>query len=258
LIVLAVFGLRADAARISLQWDASPDPSVIGYRVYVQQVGSVSASVIETGNTTVATVDNLIEGKTYSIYMTAYDATRRESDPSNGIMYSVPAISAPVPSGFALQFGGFTHATAQYSPRGTMSTKGEIYVAGTRVTLSATAEAGYACTGWSVNGVVIAGNPGMVTMNQNTLVAPVLKKQGGGTATEPPPTSISVEIGAFVAGKATISVGGELGAWVLEGSNALTGGWSQVAQGLTSEQVTITPSAAYGFYRVRSATLAAF
>ncbi|HUS33763.1 MAG TPA: fibronectin type III domain-containing protein [Verrucomicrobiae bacterium] len=249
--------MNARAAKVTLQWDASPDPSVVGYRVYVQQIGSVNASVIETGNTTVAMVDNLIEGKTYSIYMTAYDATRLESNPSNGITYSVPAIPAPVTSGFALQFGGFNHATAQYSPRGTMSAKGEVYPEGTRVTLSATADAGYACTGWTINGVVVAGNPGVVTMNQNTVVAPVLKKQGGGSRAEPPPTVISLKIGA-TADKPTISVGGELGAWVLEGSNALSGGWSQVAQGLTSEQVTITPSVPYAFYRVRSVTLAAF
>jgi hypothetical protein len=255
-VVTSGFFVPAKAARISVQWDASPDPTVVGYRVYVQQVGATGPSVIETGNTTVATVDNLVEGKTYSIFMTAYDGTRLESEASNGITYSVPPVSAPVATGFALQFGGFAHATAQYSPRGTMSAKGEVFPQGTRLTLSAMPETGYSCTGWMVNGVAVVGNPYQLTMNQNSLVAPVVKKIGG-TKTDPLPTSISLKIGA-VAGKPTISVGGELGAWALEGAPGFPGPWTQVAQGLTSEQVAITPSVPYAFYRVRSATLSAF
>src|SRR5688572_16549962 len=95
-------GSDANAARVTLRWDPSPDSNVVGYRVHAQQIGAAPKTSLDVSNTSVATIDNLVEGATYSIYITAYDSSRVESDPSNQVSYTVPGL--PV-SGFALQFG---------------------------------------------------------------------------------------------------------------------------------------------------------
>ena len=251
-VILGVYS-PTHAARVTLQWDPSPDAAVVGYKVHTQQDGTASVASMDVSNTTTATIENLVEGALYSIYITAYDAARVESDPSNEVTYEVPGISVPE-NGVALQFGGFSYGTARFSPRGVMTAQGEVYAPGAVVTLTATAESGYSCTGWMVNSVFISGNPTTVTMNQHTLVTPVIKKDSGRTLDGN--AEITLRIGA-VAGRPTITVGGELGAWVLEGSNNLTT-WSQVASGLTSEQLSLNSSARYAFYRVRSNPLASF
>lgn len=242
--------LQSQAAKVTLQWDASPDTAVVGYRVYT---ANANTTVLDVSNTTSATIDNLVEGSTYLIYLTAYDVTGVESDPSNQVVYTVPAASVGKP--FALQFDGFVHGLANYSPHGSMSDLGEMYPAVARVTLTATAEMGYTCTGWTINSVFVSGNPGSVTMNQHTLVKPVITKLSGVPVADQPPTQISMRI-ARVAGKPTISIGGELGAWTLEGSSSLSN-WSPIASGLTSDQVSLSMNTSNAFYRLRSNPLPA-
>jgi hypothetical protein len=62
---------------------------------------------------------------------------------------------------------------------------------------------------------------------------------------------------SLVAGKPAVSIGGELGAWTLEGSSDLLN-WVQVGTGLTSDQLSFNANTGYAFYRVRSAPLLAF
>ncbi len=72
---------------ITLSWDPSPTPEVVGYRLhYGEQIGNYT-TVIDVGNQTSAEVANLIDGTTYYFVVTAYDADGTESSPSEEIHY---------------------------------------------------------------------------------------------------------------------------------------------------------------------------
>ncbi len=82
-------------ASVTLAWDASPSPEVVGYYVhYGTTNGAVSR--VDVGDVTTATVSNLTVGVTYVFFVTAYDKSGVESDPSNRIIYTpvLPAIIA--------------------------------------------------------------------------------------------------------------------------------------------------------------------
>ena len=255
LFAAVALATHLQAGKVALQWGQSPDPGVVGYRLRVVQTGTGATTIVEAGNTNAATVDNLLEGQNYSIAVTAYTGSGIESDPSNLVNYMVPVIfSGPT---FALQFTNFTHATAQYSPHGTMTPVGEAYPEGTVVTLSATPDSGYLCTAWMVNGLP-QSNPTTVTMNQNTSVRPVIKKKnGGGGSTAADPSQTTVRVTALSGGAMTISVGPEMGAWILE-STANFRDWTQTATGLTSDQISIPAGRQNSYFRLRQAQLSAF
>lgn len=168
---------------------------------------------------------------------------------------SLDVKSVAAGSYYALKIGGFSNGSVARSPRGTMSALGEMYAAGANVTLQATAASGFTCTGWNINSQFIVNNPVTVAMTKNILATPVFKKSTGTTAPDQP-TQISMSMG-LANGKPAIFVGGELGAWVLEGSADLAN-WIEVASGLTSEQLAVEGATKYAFYRVRSAPLLAF
>lgn len=94
---LLVIGLLAIAATpvaeaavskkpITLQWDKSPDPSVIGYKVYYSYPG-IAFRVLQIGNVNVAELDRLTKGKMYTIYVVSFNSSGVESPPSNSVSY---------------------------------------------------------------------------------------------------------------------------------------------------------------------------
>ncbi len=78
---------------VTLAWSPSPDASVIGYALYYGVVGENLTNRLDVGNSLTASVPNLIAGKTYFFFATAYDANRVESEPSNLITYTPSAAS---------------------------------------------------------------------------------------------------------------------------------------------------------------------
>jgi hypothetical protein len=99
LLVVSLFGLSHEsfatpACVITLQWQASADPTVTGYALYYSVDGSAITNRVDTGSTTNATVKNLTASSTYSFYVVAYDANQYESIPSNLLLYTAPAISS--------------------------------------------------------------------------------------------------------------------------------------------------------------------
>jgi len=78
---------------LSLAWNASPDASVVGYRLYFGTnsfgagLGTQSASV---GNSTKATLTGLDEGTRYYVVCVAYDAAGVESVNSNEALGVTP------------------------------------------------------------------------------------------------------------------------------------------------------------------------
>jgi Fibronectin type III domain len=82
---------------VTLAWDASPDASVVGYRVYYGL--DIPTNSIMVGTNLSTTVPNLLAGATYTFAATAVDGLGIESLPSNQVLYTVlgPAVTNPPP-----------------------------------------------------------------------------------------------------------------------------------------------------------------
>lgn len=84
-------GHAIDLRSVTLAWDASTGPDVAGYRLYYYPVGQRAASqVVDVGDVTTASIDELIPGWTYEFHATCYNTAGLESDPSNTVEYTVP------------------------------------------------------------------------------------------------------------------------------------------------------------------------
>lgn len=78
------------AGNVTLAWDASPDASVTGYRIY-WGAASQSYTNSQTGDTNLTmTITNLTPGVRYFFAATAFDGNGLESDFSNETSYRVP------------------------------------------------------------------------------------------------------------------------------------------------------------------------
>jgi len=100
------------AAQVTLAWDANPEPSVIGYRVYYGPSSHYYTAVIDVGRQSACTLANLVPGVTYFIAATAYSDTG-ESNFSGEIAYTVPG-STPSQSASSGGGGGCFIATAAF------------------------------------------------------------------------------------------------------------------------------------------------
>ncbi|MDW8308642.1 MAG: fibronectin type III domain-containing protein, partial [Verrucomicrobiales bacterium] len=78
------------AASVTLTWNPSPDPNVIGYRIYYGVASRVYTNVVDVGNVTTATISNLVEGVTYYFAATAYNILGMESDFSEEVAFTIP------------------------------------------------------------------------------------------------------------------------------------------------------------------------
>ncbi|MCO5052448.1 MAG: Ig-like domain-containing protein [Verrucomicrobiae bacterium] len=85
----------APAADVTLAWDASPDATVVGYRVYYGSVSGNYTNFIQVGNVTTAIVPNLRAGNRYYFAATANDSDDLESPFSNEVGYTVPSVNQP-------------------------------------------------------------------------------------------------------------------------------------------------------------------
>lgn len=92
--------LSASAASVTLAWDASPDASVTGYRIYYGVASGSYTNSATVGNVTNATLTNLSSGVHYYFAATAYDGVGNESVFSNETSYTPPVQTLPAVSGF--------------------------------------------------------------------------------------------------------------------------------------------------------------
>jgi hypothetical protein len=90
-LMLPVFSHEAQAAQITLAWNANSEPTVAGYRVYYGTASRVYGAVIDVGNWTNCVISGLQNGITYFFTATAYDGEGNESSYSSEISYTVPA-----------------------------------------------------------------------------------------------------------------------------------------------------------------------
>jgi len=89
-VLVAITALPARSAGVTLAWNASSDPTVVGYNVYYWTNGSTATNEIAVGNATSVTISNLVVGQTYYFAATTYNAARLESPFSATISYTPP------------------------------------------------------------------------------------------------------------------------------------------------------------------------
>ncbi|HVK56083.1 MAG TPA: LamG-like jellyroll fold domain-containing protein [Burkholderiales bacterium] len=85
-VVLAFLLLATNfafAGQASLAWDASASSEAVGYMLHYGQTSGAYTGKVDVGNKTGHTVTGLSDGKRYYFAVTAYDASRTESDYSN-------------------------------------------------------------------------------------------------------------------------------------------------------------------------------
>ena len=84
----------------TLRWNKSTDRDVKGYRLHCGlTAGGHYSRFVDVGNATTYTLLNLIPGKKYYCVVTAYNASGKETPPSNEISFTVsPAIAPAITS----------------------------------------------------------------------------------------------------------------------------------------------------------------
>ena len=107
LFALALAPAAFAQSTVTLAWDPSSDPAVVGYRVYEGGSCRAYTNVIDVGSATSVTLSNLIWGATYFFALTAYDASSNESPFSGELSFTVPFPSSTA-SSFAADSGTFT------------------------------------------------------------------------------------------------------------------------------------------------------
>jgi predicted RNA-binding protein with TRAM domain len=97
LVSLTAYGIAKGASSAALQWNPNTDPSVTGYNLYYGGATRAYTNMLPVGDTTSATVEGLVEGKTYFFAVTAYDFNGDESDYSAETVYIVPGFLVITP-----------------------------------------------------------------------------------------------------------------------------------------------------------------
>lgn len=107
LLLLAVYAI---ADNVTLAWDPSTDPTVVGYNVYTGSQSRTYTNSTDAAADTSITISNLVPGVTYYFAATAYTAAGLESDFSAEASYTVPGGSAggglAAPTGFVYLWNG--------------------------------------------------------------------------------------------------------------------------------------------------------
>ncbi|HLH54538.1 MAG TPA: immunoglobulin domain-containing protein [Verrucomicrobiae bacterium] len=124
-----------------LEWNPSPDPTVVGYYAYYGSSSGTYTNRTDAGPATNAPVTGLLSGATYFFAVTAYDSSGLESLPSAEVSYTVPAQTN----------------TAQ-APSITIQPVSETNVAGSSASFQVVASGSAPLTyQWQFNGSAVAG-----------------------------------------------------------------------------------------------------
>jgi len=82
---------------VTLAWDPSATPAIVGYTIYVLEENSTTTNRIAVGLNTQTTVTNLKEGLHYTFTVVAVNAAGMESIPSNEAIFAAPVLLTLLP-----------------------------------------------------------------------------------------------------------------------------------------------------------------
>ena len=91
-----IIQLPAFAQNVTLAWNPSTDPTVVGYNIYYGGTSGNYTNTLPAGNATNITVSGLVAGDTYYFAATAYNNSGEQSPLSSEVSYSVPTNAAAV------------------------------------------------------------------------------------------------------------------------------------------------------------------
>jgi hypothetical protein len=243
ILALALFfcPLAMEGQSVTLAWNPSISPGVIGYLVYYGTDGTNFDSEMDAGSNTSATVSGLQSGATNYFEVVAYNVNRLESPPSNLIQYTVPAAPQTVtvlanPANAGNVTGGGTFAT------------------GTAVAVTATANSGYTFATWSENGIVqstspnfnftLAANCNLVANFTANLVTYTVTSSAGNNGSISPTGPQTVVTGGNITFTAAPANNYQVNQWLVNGTVAQSGGAAYTLQDVTTNNaVAVTFSA---------------
>ena len=97
-ILLGSFSVAQAATQsVSLAWNTTTDPSVVGYNVNYGTSSGSYTQTLNAGSTASATVSNLAAGQTYYFVVTARNAAAQNSLVSNQVSFVTTAAPTPTP-----------------------------------------------------------------------------------------------------------------------------------------------------------------
>lgn len=88
-LVLLFAGTAAQAAQLTLRWNASPEPDVAGYVVHFGTRSGQYDQSMDVGKAQRVVVSDLEPGTTYYFCATAYDSYGFASEPSKELSFTV-------------------------------------------------------------------------------------------------------------------------------------------------------------------------
>jgi hypothetical protein len=83
-----------NATALSLNWNANTESDLAGYMVYYGNTSSNYTSSVDVGNVTSYDINNVTNGKTYYITLTAYDTSGYESANSQEVSAYIPVLAS--------------------------------------------------------------------------------------------------------------------------------------------------------------------
>jgi hypothetical protein len=107
-IILLLQSLETNFGQtVTLQWDPSPDPAVVGYNVYYGVASRIYTNFIAADTSATATVSNLVQGLMYYFAVTSLNSAGLESDYSGEVAYQVGSLPCSiVVSGLVQSYDG--------------------------------------------------------------------------------------------------------------------------------------------------------
>jgi hypothetical protein len=167
-LALGFFPLALAGQSVTLAWDPSTSPDVIGYVVYYGTDGTNFDSQMDAGPNTSATVTDLQPGTTNYFAVVAYNVNDVESPPSNLVLYNVPAATPPV----TIQTNSSPTTTSNSVPPVTV-----LFMSNINFTLLVSGHgtlspkpAATSFTNWLSNGIVAATTPSYTFLVESNAV----------------------------------------------------------------------------------------
>lgn len=220
---------------LTLTWNPSPDPRAVGYVLVYGNNSGVYNQSTNVGNVVEATVNGLVEGRTYYFAVYAYAANALQSDLSNEVCYQVPSASG------VLNRLVFYNNSAWDNYEPVANANDDAAIATDKVALLPGATASFSnYTSYSsgLNGVMIdiAGLGATVTL------ADFVFRVGNDSSpstwpTAPTPSSLTVRRGAGTSGSDRVTV-----IWP---DNSIQGKWLQVTVRATANTGLASPDVFY-------------